>query len=93
MIKSLDKATDYGIQLDKFVTNESLYDNYFNGVLKKIFTTPRVWTSACSRMALGLLFGIYFVLVLMKVVNKKIDIKIITDSKKLTEKLYKEGVS
>ena len=28
MIKSLDKATDYGIQLDKFVTNESLYDNY-----------------------------------------------------------------
>ena len=31
---SLDKATDYGIQLDKFVTNESLYDNYFNGPKK-----------------------------------------------------------
>ena len=32
----LDKATDYGIQLDKFVTNESLYDNYFNGLGKNI---------------------------------------------------------
>ena len=90
----LDKAQDYGIHLNKFVTKESLYDNYYNGPWKKYSSTQEYGLVPVAGWHWD--FYLEYILPILdeSCKQKKIDIKIITESvKKLTEKLYKEGVS
>ena len=82
----LDKATDYGIQLDKFVTNESLYDNYFNVVIWKKYPLSQEYGLVVRSRILIWDFYLEYILTIPdeSCKQKKIDIKIITDLSKKT---------
>lgn len=90
----LDNAKNYGIDLDRFVTQETLYDNYYNNHWRKYSTTKEYGLVPVAGWHWQFYMDYILDILDSKYQRRHVNIDKITESVlALTEKNFKEGIS
>ena len=91
----LDKAGQYGINLERFVTLESMYDNYFSSDWQKNYSTTNEYGLVPVAGWHWQFYNEYIFKILdARFKRKDVDLEKITKGvQELTEKQFKDGVS
>ena len=91
----LDKAGQYGINLERFVTLESMYDNYFSSDWQKNYSTTNEYGLVPVAGWHWQFYNEYIFKILdARFKRKDVDLeKIAKGVQELTEKQFKDGVS
>jgi hypothetical protein len=91
---SLDTAVDHGINLDRFVTTESLYDNFYNSHWKNYSTTKEYGLVPVAGWHWDFYKKYIFNILDKKFKRRPVDLeKIGLGVQGITEKCFKNGIS